>query len=102
MEENEEALVTARLHEEEAKMFVWNYNRSSPRGPTQWGKFNAACARGVQQSPIDLSTKHMRADGSATPLMFNYAPAKVQMKNDGKVIRGIVFAGGSMTVDDGG
>lgn len=88
MADSENEAMGMRLKAEESEMLNWSYKNSSKAGPAHWGRFSAGCANGMLQSPIALSSKHSRAMGKLTPLMFSYSPSVVELFNNGKLVRG--------------
>jgi len=78
----------ASLRAEESKLFAWNYNPRDPAGPRFWGNFSVPCGSGLMQSPIDLSTKEGKPMANIRPIQFEYKVTQVNLKDDGKVLRG--------------
>ncbi len=75
----------------------WGYQ--GKYGPLMWGKLSpayAACAKGHEQSPVDLGGA--RLDSALQPLQFHYVAGPVTLANDGGTIVVRVDPGSSMVV----
>ena len=76
----------------------WGYE--GELGPDRWGSLDpgfAACTRGREQSPIDLTGAERRA---LSEIGFEYAPSPISILNDGHTIQ-VNYAPGSGIVLDG-
>lgn len=63
----------------------WDYYGKT--GPLGWGRLDpsfATCARGHEQSPIDIRNTHV--DKALRPIQFHYLSAPVTLENDGRTI----------------
>ena len=92
------ALCTAMLSSAAASDSVrWGYEGDT--GPAHWGALHPAfsdCAKGVEQSPIDLVDAETREQGR---IEFDYAPAPVELLNNGHAIQVNYAPGSGMTLD---
>jgi carbonic anhydrase len=75
----------------------WSYEGDT--GPEHWGSLSpdfAACAQGVEQSPIDIP-----ADAPLSPagIAFQYQPSAVNIFNNGHTIQVNYDQGSSITLD---
>src|SRR5438128_1204535 len=64
----------------------WSYEGDT--GPEHWGTLSpdfAACAQGVEQSPIDIPTT---APLNPADITFTYRPSAVNLVNNGHTIQG--------------
>ncbi len=78
----------------------WSYEGDS--APQYWGKLDgsyAACATGMQQSPIDINTGKI-AKGTLPPLQFHYQSGPATITNNGHAIQVTPGRGGSITLDN--
>lgn len=69
----------------------WGYRGDI--GPAHWGSLDpafAACARGSEQSPIDLAGAQSRTQ---PPIELDYAPRSAEIVNTGHTIQVNVAAG---------
>jgi carbonic anhydrase len=76
----------------------WGYQ--GKYGPLVWGKLSpayAACAKGHEQSPVDLGSAHL--DSALQPLQFHYIAGPVKLVNDGGTIVVHVDPGSYMVAD---
>lgn len=63
----------------------WSYQGKA--GPLEWGRLDpayAACARGHEQSPIDI--RNAQLDTALQPIQFHYIAGEVTITNDGNAI----------------
>lgn len=92
------ALCTAMLSGAAAVDAVpWSYE--GDKGPARWGSLHPAfsdCAKGLEQSPIDLVDAETREQG---PIEFDYAPSPVTLLNNGHAIQVDYAPGSGMTLD---
>ena len=76
----------------------WGYRGDI--GPAHWGSLDpafAACARGSEQSPINLTGARSR---SQPPIEFDYGPRAAEIVNTGHTIQVNVAAGSGISIDD--
>ena len=76
----------------------WGYRGDI--GPAYWGSLDpafAACARGSEQSPIDISNAQSRTQ---PPIEFDYGPRAAEIVNTGHTIQVNVTPGSGIIVDD--
>ena len=76
----------------------WSYE--GDKGPAQWGSLDPAfsdCAKGLEQSPIDLVDAETRQQGR---IEFDYAPSPITLLNNGHAIQ-VNYAPGSGMILDG-
>lgn len=92
------ALCTAMLSSAAAVDAVpWSYE--GDKGPARWGSLHPAfsdCARGAEQSPIDLVDAETHEQ---RPIEFDYAPAPIVLLNNGHAIQVNYAPGSGMTLD---
>lgn len=70
----------------------WKYD--GPTGPLNWSKLNPAyqaCAKGKEQSPIDI--RHAHLDKDLQPIEFHYLAGPVTLENTGNLIVAHVLPG---------
>ncbi len=75
----------------------WKY--SGHEGPEHWGELApefAACAKGVNQSPIDLKGA---IEANLPPIKFNYATQASEILNNGHTIQANFAPGSTIKVD---
>ena len=76
----------------------WEYEGEA--GPDHWGELDerfAACAAGLEQSPVDIVTP---TDPETLPeIEFSYQPSSVTMRNNGHTIQVDYEPGSSITID---
>ncbi|MDE0027774.1 MAG: carbonic anhydrase family protein [Deltaproteobacteria bacterium] len=75
----------------------WGYEGA--KGPARWGSLHPAfsdCAKGAEQSPIDLAGAEARRQ---RPIDFDYATAPVVLLNNGHAIQVNYAPGSGMTLD---
>jgi carbonic anhydrase len=75
----------------------WSYEGES--GPEHWGDLSpdfAACAKGVEQSPVDIPP-----DAPVNPagVAFSYQPSAINIVNNGHTVQVNYDQGSSMTLD---
>ena len=78
-----------------------NWSYYGKLGPSHWAKLDpsyAACARGKQQSPIDI--RGAKVDPSLKPIEFHYLTGPVTMVNTGHTVR-VDVAPGSYIIAGG-
>jgi carbonic anhydrase len=71
-----------------AAVAQWGYNLSD--GPANWCALDPSfqtCCRGVQQSPIDLTSASTARTSFLPPLVFDYAPGVLYVQNNGHTIQ---------------
>lgn len=76
----------------------WEY--SGHHGPLVWGKLDPSyqvCAKGHQQSPIDIRGAHLNK--SLKPLEYHYIAGPVTLENNGRTIVAHVNPGSYMMAD---
>ncbi len=76
----------------------WSYE--GDRGPAHWGSLDPAfsdCAKGLEQSPIDLVDAETRQQGR---IEFDYAPSPITLLNNGHAVQ-VNYAPGSGMILDG-
>ena len=75
----------------------WSYEGDT--GPEHWGTLSpdfATCAKGVEQSPVDIPAN---APLNATDLAFSYQPSAVTIFNNGHTIQVNYDPGSSLTLN---
>lgn len=81
---------------QEAK--AWTYD--GPEGPEKWAELepaNAACAAGLEQSPINLTPYHL---ASVEPLTFDWKAQPFPVVNNGRSVYAQVAKGSMMKLGD--
>ncbi len=76
----------------------WSYEGRT--GPVMWGKLDRAyeaCAKGKEQSPLDIRGAHL--DKSLLPLEFHYVAGPMTLENTGRGIVAHVDPGSFMVAD---
>ena len=74
---------------------LWTYE--GEEGPEHWGSLSpdyAACASGLEQSPIDIPAN---APLNAADIVFDYQPSPLTMVNNGHAIQANYAQGSSIT-----
>jgi len=64
------------------------YDYGPDKGPEKWGSLDASyelCDTGLEQSPIDIDVKTV-VQGVSTPIVRDYSPTSLTVKNNGKNI----------------
>ena len=72
---------------------------SGEEGPEHWGSLSpefAACASGLEQSPIDIPTN---APLNAADIVFDYQPSPLTIVNNGHTIQANYAEGSSITIE---
>jgi carbonic anhydrase len=75
----------------------WSYEGES--GPEHWGDLSpdfAACAKGVEQSPVDIPAG---APVNPADIAFNYQPSAINIFNNGHTIQVNYDQGSAITLD---
>jgi carbonic anhydrase len=75
----------------------WSYEGES--GPDHWGDLDrkfAACAKGVEQSPVDIPAS---APVNPANITFSYQPSAVNIFNNGHTVQVTYDKGSSITLD---
>ena len=75
----------------------WSYEGDT--GPDHWGTLSpdfAACAKGVEQSPVDIPTT---APLNAAGISFSYQPSALTIFNNGHTIQANYDSGSSITLN---
>lgn len=75
----------------------WSY--SGEGGPANWGHLSpdfVMCGKGKNQSPVDLNSM---VEAELQPISFSYAPAGLDVVNNGHTIKASIAPGSSITVD---
>lgn len=76
----------------------WSYQGKT--GPLVWGKLDPAyraCAKGHQQSPIDIRGAHLNK--ALQPIQFHYIAGPIRLTNDGRTIVARVDPGSYMVAN---
>ncbi len=77
-----------------------NWSYTGKTGPQSWGKLDpsyAACAKGHEQSPIDI--RGAKLDKTLKPIEFHYLSGPVTLENTGQTIVAHVDRGSYIMVD---
>jgi len=77
-----------------------NWNYSGHTGPLMWGKLDPAyeaCAKGHEQSPIDIRGAHL--DKALQPIQFHYIAGPITLENTGRGIVAKVDPGSYMVAE---
>jgi carbonic anhydrase len=89
---------TAADEEHEEPHFTYE----GAEGPEHWGELSeewAACAEGLEQSPIDLTGAAEASDEDLPDIEFDYQPSAVNLVNNGHTVQAVYDEGSSITVD---
>jgi carbonic anhydrase len=74
---------------------AWNHDPGSPIGPSHWADIDpafGACAKGMQQSPVDLRPAQANVLHGA-PLLLRYETSELAVENTGHVVEVPIPAG---------